>query len=109
TQVLGYALKTSELGNSRSAFRTLVKCSEPATKRRDLFGLHLAALQSSFERRIVRQADHLDGPLDDFTFAFEVQTVCILANRHDGDVDMRREPAIEPHFLLTETLAFFER
>jgi hypothetical protein len=67
-----------------------------------------AALQPAQQRRLVRQAGHLDRPLDRLTGALEAQASAVADDRDDAEVHARGQPAVDAHLLLAEVSAFVQ-
>jgi hypothetical protein len=75
---------------------------------------HLGQRQPALGDRLVehpfaRQSMHLDQPVDRLPEPAQAQlAVRTQRQRHDAQIDVRRQPPIEPHFLLTASLPGLE-
>ena len=103
--VAGHDLVPPEGVNRRIADRPLVKRRDAPSDLLDVLVFDLAAQEALFERRVLRQALHLDRPIDRLADRFHSGR----RHRHHPEVDLRRQTPIEAHFLLAEMLAFLGR
>src|SRR5262249_58459849 len=72
-------------------------------------GRPLAASQPLGERRVVRQADHLDCPLDRLPGPADADLPILGSDRHDSAINGGRQPPIAAHLLVAIALAFRQR
>lgn len=66
---------------------------------------HRAAREHSTEQRVLRELPHLYGVLENRTVTANGRIVHASRDRHDFQIDARREAAVQPEFLFTVEVA----
>src|SRR5262249_39113351 len=81
---------------------------ESRGERAQRLGVERSTLEPPIEPRVVRELAHLDGVLDRRLSA-DARGFRIPADRHDAQVELRREPPIEPQLFPAEVPPAIER
>src|SRR5215471_3599868 len=103
------ALESAKCGNSRIGLRRLMEGRDPDGQFLHVFSGYFSPLQSLLEGGSLRQALHLHGPFDESAVLLNSYSPWRFHNRHDSEIDVRRQAAVEANLLLTEVASPFER
>ena len=106
--VPGNDVKASAGSDLRPRLGVSVESGDPARQIADHVLVNLTSLKIALQAGLVGQTPHLHRPFDDLAIGLETDAVATPRDRHDTQIDVGRQPAIEPHFLVTKIAAFFQ-
>ena len=107
--VAGHHLEAAGGRDRRAGLGPGVERGDAAGQGLDRPAADLPAPEPLPERGLVGQPLHLHGPLDDLAVALHLDTRAVEGHGHDPEVDLRRQPAVEPDLLLAEVAAPLQR
>ena len=109
-EVLGDVV-TDHLDRARLGRRGGVgeEAREPRRQAREVLGRERAPAQEGLRALLVREPPHADGIVDDVSVGTEPVALPVEPDRDDPEVDIRREPPVQPDLVLAAAAAPRER
>ena len=105
----GDVLEPGELRDPLVPLRPRMERGDPPAQLLDHVRLEIAAFEDLLQPRLIRQPPHLDGPFDDLSRPLHADPISLPDDRHDPQVNLRRQPTVQPDLLLAEVPPPLER
>ena len=89
--------------------RSLEETREPPREPRQMIGRQRAPAKQCLGTVLVREPPHADGVVDDLPLGAEPVALRAEPDRDDTEIDVGREPSVQPHLVLAAAPASLER
>ena len=85
------------------------EAGEPRRQTRQMLGRQRAPAEQCLGALLVREPPHADGVVDDLAVGAEPVALRAEPDRDDAEIDVGREPSVQPHLVLAAAPAPLER
>ena len=89
--------------------RIAEETGEPPRQARQMIGRQRAPAEQCVRAVLVREPSHADGVVDDLAVGAEPVALRAEPDRDDAEIDVGREPPVQPHLVLAAAPAPLER